>query len=88
MRDDTGKNENRKKTAAETLCAAVFFLCVWRCTEEYRLCVAAKANQISVSVNGELKSKFQDDENPYLQGVSGLSVQNGSRLSCRWIEIS
>lgn len=57
--------------------------CVWRCTEEYyRLCVTVKANQIRVSVNGELKFKFQDDENPYLQGAIGISVQNGSWLGC------
>ncbi len=60
----------------------------WKHGEEYRLCVTVKANQISISVNGEQKLAFLDDQNPYLEGAIGLSVQNGSRISCRRIEIS
>ena len=51
---------------------------VWTFDKEYTLKVDAKDNNIVVSSNDRILIVYEDNNNPYLRGQIGVSVQNGS----------
>ena len=50
--------------------------------------VTVRGNEIKASVNDEVSVAVHDEEKPYLSGGIGLSVQNGSHLTCKRITVS
>ena len=59
----------------------------WIREKEYKFEVDAKGSQIKVKLDGEQIFDFTDDNNPYLEGSVGISVQNGSHCKYSKIEV-
>jgi ADP-ribosylglycohydrolase len=59
----------------------------WEEGKEYKITITAKENLIEAKV-GEVTVGFLDEEKPYLQGGVGLSVGEGSHISCKRITVS
>ncbi len=60
----------------------------WQPGEEYRIRVQVKGNEIRAVLNGDRKLFYRDDQEPYLQGSIGLTVEKGSHMSCTGIRVS
>ncbi|PZE20540.1 ADP-ribosylglycohydrolase family protein [Paenibacillus xerothermodurans] len=52
--------------------------CVWRTEETYSITVEANGNRFKISVNGEPKIEYSDNDQPYLTGQIGFSSFHGS----------
>jgi hypothetical protein len=74
------KNESGYRILAQTEFA-------WKAGEKYRIRCSAAGGRIDVSVGGRHLS-FADTVRPYLYGAVGLSVRQGSHLSCPSITVS
>lgn len=59
----------------------------WKAGEKYRIRCSAAGSRIDVSV-GDRHLSFTDPVRPYLYGAAGLSVRQGSHLSCMSITVS
>lgn len=64
----------------------------WELNKEYHISVTVQGNEIKASVRGasvcdEVSVAARDEEEPYLKGSIGLSVQNGSHLKCKRISV-
>lgn len=75
------KNENGYRILAETDFS-------WECGKEYEIKVHAKENRIQMSIDGQMLLDHADQDHPYLTGAVGISVQNGSHISCKRIALS
>jgi len=75
------KNKNGYCTLAETGF-------VWNLNQQYTIKVDVTRNHIKVAVDGKEVLDFTDNDNPYLNGCVGLSVNNGSRCAYRSLTIS
>lgn len=60
----------------------------WKAGKEYEITVKAEGKRICAVIGGQIQICVEDDEKPYLTGCIGLSVQRGSHLTCREIEVS
>ncbi|MEY8352820.1 ADP-ribosylglycohydrolase family protein [Lachnospiraceae bacterium 54-53] len=58
----------------------------WEYGKEYKITVTVKNHFIEASA-GDVTVRFLDEEKPYLKGGVGLSVGNGSHMSCRSIRV-
>lgn len=50
----------------------------WECGGSYAFEIQVCGNQITVAQNGKQLMAYRDENNPYLKGQVGLSVENGS----------
>lgn len=60
----------------------------WKQGEEYKIQVIVKGNEIEAVFNDQQKIGYIDEDDPYLEGAIGLTVENGSHVSCKTIVIS
>ena len=60
----------------------------WNPGEEYKIRVKIEENEISAVFNDQKRITYIDEENPYLEGGIGLTVEKGSHVSCKTIVIS
>jgi ADP-ribosylglycohydrolase len=56
---------------------------IWQPEKEYRVCIRAEEKRIMAFVEDTEIPAVEDHEMPYLLGSTGLSVRDGSHLSCR-----
>lgn len=75
------KNDNGYRILAETAFK-------WENGKEYTISVTAKGNHISVEFEGVEILSATDEDNPYLQGAIGVSVQEGSHDKYRRIMVT
>ena len=59
----------------------------WEPGQSYRLRVALRKNKIQAFINDELIVSYSDEDQPFLSGSIGLTVQNTSHMKCRSIKI-
>jgi ADP-ribosylglycohydrolase len=59
----------------------------WQTGQEYRIGVKAVGNHFEISVNGELKLSYVDQDNPYLYGMIGFSNSEGSHTHYSCFEL-
>lgn len=60
----------------------------WQLKQEYHITVSVSHNCIRVRIGEQELLTYQDQQEPYLQGSIGLSVQHCSRCKCRRIVVS
>ena len=60
----------------------------WELGSDYSICVTAKGNHFTVTLDDREMLEVTDGHHPYLNGGIGLSVRNGGHISCRGIEVS
>ena len=60
----------------------------WELGKEYEITVWVQGNRICADFGGQAQICVEDSEKPYLTGCIGLSVQRGSHLTCREIDVS
>lgn len=75
------KNENGYRTITSTAFD-------WDIGKEYCIGVEVSENIIRAEIDGVEILKYQDEEEPYLEGGIGISVQKGSHCKCRRIVIN
>ena len=75
------KNENGYVPLAETDFP-------WELGFDYSICVTAKGNHFTVTLNDRKMLEVTDSSHPYLNGGIGLSVRDGGHISCRGIEVA
>ena len=75
------KNENGYVPLAETGFP-------WELGSDYCICVTAKGNHFTVTLNDRKMLEVTDSDHPYRNGGIGLSVRNGGHISCRGIKVA
>ena len=73
------KNSNGYKLLTETDFS-------WKIGQEYIINISADKNTVSAEVNNK-KLSFTDNDHPYLKGLVGISVRNGSHSCYRSINL-
>lgn len=74
------KNENGYRVLADAMLD-------WEHDREYIICVKVYGNRIEASCEG-ITLTVLDEDNPYLTGAIGISVRDGSHISCGQIRVS
>ncbi len=83
----TGKNtESRRSHIGYVPLAETDF--PWEMGTEYSICVTAKGNHFTVTLDSRKMLEVTDSHHPYLNGAIGLSVRDGGHISCRGIEVA
>ena len=75
------KNENGYVPLAETDFP-------WELGSDYSICVTAKGNHFTVTLNDRKMLEVTDSSHPYLNGGIGLSVRDGGHIICRSIKVA